>query len=644
MITPRARAAARIIGISAVCGLFTTHAYGQTTYYVDADGPNDGNCLDWATACRDLQSALDLAQSGDQIWIAEGVYRPSRRTDAAIPRSATFELISGVALYGGFAGGETNVDQRNPALHVARLTGVLDDEFAGNAYHVISSIGVAASTIVDGVTITGGRADGVCCEQDRGGGVYNSGGSPIFIGCAFRDNFGLMGGAVYSSLGSPIIRHCTFHQNAAGVGGGVHLALNSAIAISGCHFEDNESSTNGGALDFRQGSAPVVSDSEFINNRAALGGAIFEIQSHGDVIDCYFESNRAVRGGALYGGGEPGVKVTGCTFVANRADEEGGAARVHGRQDFDRCTFLGNRAEIRGGALLYIGTDPVITNSLFSGNQAQLAGGAISVDASTLYIINSTLNRNHALPINDSGTCCIEHITPGCSDAVCQEAVCAWDQYCCSTIWDAPCVDRAFDFAACDCGGPQGFGGGVHLANNSRVTFSSSIVWRSQDSGGFDESAQIEVDPTSTVIVDYTCVEGLTGALGGVGNIGSVPLFVDARGPDLIAGTLDDNLRLKKESPCIDAGHVDGEPKSGVFDLDGLPRVLCGRIDMGAYELGFGDADCSGTVNLTDFAAWMDCFEGPMGSMSPSCAAFDANVDSRIDHLDLRAFQNVFQP
>lgn len=640
----RVLARARIVGLTTFWGSFATLADGQTTYYVDAHGANDGNCLAWATACRDLQTALEMAQSGDQIWMADGVYRPTRRTDPTDPRTATLGLISGVAIYGGFSGGETNLDQRNPALHVARLTGVLDDANAGFAFHVITSIGVGPETIVDGVTITDGRADGVCCGQDRGGGVFNSGGSPNFIGCSFRDNFGLIGGAVYSSQGSPSFRNCSFYRNAAGAGGGVHLALNSAITISGCHFEDNEASTNGGGLDFRQGSLPLVRESEFFSNRAALGGAIFEIQTHGEVDDSYFESNRAVRGGALYGGGEPGVKVTGCTFVANRADEEGGAARVHGRQDFDRCTFLGNRAEIRGGALLFVGTDPIITNSVFSGNQAQLAGGAISVDASTLYIINSTLNRNHAMPINDSGTCCTIHNSAGCSDAVCQAAVCAWDHYCCSTFWDAACVDKAFAFGACDCGGPPGFGGGVHLVNQSRVTFSSSIVWRSQDSGGFDESAQIDLDATSTVIIDYTCVEGLTGSLGGVGNIGSVPLFVDARGPDLIAGTLDDNLRLKKESPCINAGHVDGEPKSSGFDLDGLPRVLCGRIDMGAYEFGFGDVNCSGTVNLVDFAAWMDCFEGPIGGMSPSCAAFDANLDSRIDQSDLRSFQNVFQP
>lgn len=621
-----------------------TSALGQSVHFVDANGPVNGDCSSWLTACRDLQTALDLTAAGDQIWVADGVYRPSRRTDAANARSATFSLISGIAIYGGFAGGEANLGQRDPEQNIARLTGDIDGDNQNNAYHVVTSINVNGATIVDGVTITGGRADELCCQYDRGGGVYNDGGSPSFINCVFRANYGLIGGAFYSSQGSPIIDDCEFRDNTGEVGAGVHLSLASQISITNSRFENNVADGNGGALDFRQGSFPVVDGCTFVGNQAVLGGAIVELQSHGDVTNCLFESNRALRGGALYGGGEPGAKMAGCTFLANRADEEGGAARIHGRQDFDRCVFLGNRAEVRGGALLFDGTDPVISNCLFSGNQAQIAGGAIAVDASTLFIINSTLNRNNALPIDDSGTCCMQHTTPGCSDLACQSAVCAMDHYCCSTFWDGACVDRAFDLEECDCGGDLGYGGGIHLENNSRVTLSSTIVWRSQDTGGFNESAQIDSDGSSTVIVDYSCIEGLTGMFGGVDNISSTPLFVNARGPDNTAGTLDDNLRLKKESPCLDAGHVDGEPKAGDVDLDGLPRVLCGRIDMGAYEFGFGDANCSGTITLTDFAALMDCYEGPMGGMSPECLAFDSNGDGTIDQTDVSAFQNVYGP
>ena len=59
----------------------------------------------------------------------------------------------------------------------------------------------------------------------------------------------------------------------------------------------------------------------------------------------------------------------------------------------------------------------------------------------------------------------------------------------------------------------------------------------------------------------------------GVGNITNAPLFVD-----YAAG----NLRLQSNSPCINAGLNAYAP--GAEDLDGLPRIVSGTVDIGAYE------------------------------------------------------------
>jgi len=60
-----------------------------------------------------------------------------------------------------------------------------------------------------------------------------------------------------------------------------------------------------------------------------------------------------------------------------------------------------------------------------------------------------------------AGDCCVANGTPGCSDLVCCEAICAADPFCCTTQWDTLCANAAL--AGCDpsaCGGGGGGGGG----------------------------------------------------------------------------------------------------------------------------------------------------------------------------------------
>ena len=85
----------------------STMAAQATTYYVDVAQPdNAGAGTTWATAKRDLQEAINAATSGDQIWVAAGIYKPTHDPfGSAGPsdnRDKTFFLKDGVALYGGF--------------------------------------------------------------------------------------------------------------------------------------------------------------------------------------------------------------------------------------------------------------------------------------------------------------------------------------------------------------------------------------------------------------------------------------------------------------------------------------------------------------------------------------------------------------
>ena len=93
----------------------------------DASGAFDGTS--WTNAYKILQNALDAAVSGDQVWVAEGAYYPDAgQNHINNDRTETFQLINGVAIYGGFAGTETLLSQRDPAANLTILSGDIDKE------------------------------------------------------------------------------------------------------------------------------------------------------------------------------------------------------------------------------------------------------------------------------------------------------------------------------------------------------------------------------------------------------------------------------------------------------------------------------------------------------------------------------------
>lgn len=102
-----------------------------TVLYVDARASGMNSGTSWADAFTDLQSALATAArqprtSNVQIWVASGTYKPTPSTD----RAASFALINGSALYGGFAGDEVALEQRDWRANPTTLSG--DIGVAGN--------------------------------------------------------------------------------------------------------------------------------------------------------------------------------------------------------------------------------------------------------------------------------------------------------------------------------------------------------------------------------------------------------------------------------------------------------------------------------------------------------------------------------
>jgi len=109
-----------------------------TILYVNESGSSSNDCSAWAEAC-DLQTALIKAVAGDEIWVAAGTYRPAVRNHPDDPRSATFVVKPGVALYGGFAGTETGREQRDRQANPTILSGDIgvEGDASDNSYHVV---------------------------------------------------------------------------------------------------------------------------------------------------------------------------------------------------------------------------------------------------------------------------------------------------------------------------------------------------------------------------------------------------------------------------------------------------------------------------------------------------------------------------
>lgn len=292
------------------------------TLFVDANlisGADDGST--WADAFQGtdgLQDALAAAVSGDEIFVADGLYLPT----GTGTRTVAFALKNGVEIYGSFAGGEASPSERPPfGTSDSVLSGDLNGDDGGgmlgdNSIHLITTAGTDTSAVIDGFVVTAGNANIGGGNRDRGAGI-------------------LCLGAV-----SPTVRNCRFIANRCTFGGAAGYINNGgAPQFTDCTFEDGNGGSFGGAFDIAGGGAVLFERCLFRNNTAARAGAVEVFSSTGPLMNtCLFIGNTATGpsgGGAVWVGSGGGSRIRNCTLVGNTAtNHSSGGVRNEGVANF----------------------------------------------------------------------------------------------------------------------------------------------------------------------------------------------------------------------------------------------------------------------------------------------------------------------
>lgn len=562
----------------------STAASSNPPLYVKANATGSNNGSSWGNAFTSLQVALDAALANPairEIWVAQGTYVPTKRTIPLDPRSATFRLKDGVALYGGFAGTETALSQRNVALHPTILSGEPPAP-AARVYHVVTADSVGSTAVLDGFTVRRGLAN-LSGSQGRGGGLYVAGTRP-----------------------GPLLRFVTLRDNQALEGGGLFVSSGTDMQVNACTITQNSTSTGGsGAGVFAQGRAKLTLRATTISNNVATsfaGGIYCGLKSSITANGCTLAANGASSGGAVYLDGAS-LSATKCTLSGNQAGTKGGAvmARSDSQLTLSGCNFQLNSCPQAGGAICAEDTVRVsAAGCVLSGNQASSAGGiggAVRHQDSTTGTWRSCRFQGNAAGF-EGGAMSIDH-----------SAVVA--------LIGATVVANSAN---------TGFAGGINEASGA-LTLDSCILWGNTDAFGNLEDAQI-FQLGGSLYISYCAIKGWSNVLcfNCPGNVGAGqfnPLFVSAS-----------DFHLLPNSPCVNAGNPALTLSPLDVDVDGERRLSNGRMDIGADEV----QDCDGDLTIDSLEIALGGATDCNGNGLPDDCESDCNGNCILDVLDISVY------
>lgn len=286
------------------------------------------NCgLTEQTACPNIASGFDNANTGDIIQLQSGIYTGIGNENLQPQNISKSNIIlSGNGLPETI---QIICKNQNRFLHSEnRLISKIENLSIHNCTALVTTI----------------RNFG-----DGGALSFSSGESVTISNCIFVGNRARSGGAIIILSGSLSIISCIFKNNQAGYWGGSIASVRSGLTITNSFFINNKvdgslivdpilqldttEAGRGGSVHANGGARMTIRNSSFISNSAQIaGGAVYaKIVSGLEVSNSYFEKNIVfggglcdsenacdVRGGAIYVN-DVALTLTNTSFIGNLA-------------------------------------------------------------------------------------------------------------------------------------------------------------------------------------------------------------------------------------------------------------------------------------------------------------------------------------
>jgi hypothetical protein len=397
-------------------------AQTPTIIYVDSAVMASGTGVSWTSPLKTLSEGLWKAHavSGPvQVWVRRGTYYPMQSpTMITDNRDSSFTISrNNLKVYGGFAGTETAISERIPGINTTILSGDIGFpyDYSDNSVHVVKIVTypvtvIDSATMLDGLTITGGNANGATSNinftiggkpyaiiNNRGGGLYifcNGAGhscTPLINNCSFNNNSAANAGGVENdgveAMLNATYTNCKFIDNGSSGGGGAWGSESASATIKNCYFLRNNGGNSGGAISFLYNSSTLgtltLENNTFESNLAYQGGAVFmrAIRSNLFAGNNIFTGNN----GYIYGGGAMYLDLG------------------SGKSTLVNNLFLRNQATsptTAGGALKIVGGNgcSIINNTFFANSAASGRGGALCVENTGIdrQLFNNIFYYNYA--------------------------------------------------------------------------------------------------------------------------------------------------------------------------------------------------------------------------------------------------------